>query len=56
MGFILQSILGGAADHFAVVEVENWVSKFTVLSKDVGLPVYKMGSFRCADFKVIFNL
>lgn len=56
VGFILQSTFGGAASHFAVVEVENWVFKFNVSSKNVGLLIYKMGFFQSDDFKVVFNL
>ena len=41
VGLILQSILGGVASEFAVVEIQDWMFKFTVFSRDVGLMVYK---------------
>ena len=33
VGLILQSVLGGFATGFAVVEVKDWIFKFTVSSK-----------------------
>ena len=33
VGLILQSVLGGFATDFAVVEVKDWIFKFTVSSK-----------------------
>nr|TKW34816.1 hypothetical protein SEVIR_2G330700v2 [Setaria viridis] len=57
MGFLLQSVLGGSAPLFAAEEIDDWVFKFSVSSKEVGLLVYKLDFFfQCADFKVIFNL
>ena len=43
-GFILQSILGGVASEFAVVEIKDWIFKFTVFSPEVGLLIYKLGT------------
>lgn len=40
VGDILQSILGGQASCFAVVEVEENIFKFSIFSKSVGLFIY----------------
>jgi hypothetical protein len=56
VGFILQSILGGSADLFSVVELEQQLFKFTVLDRQVGLRVYALKSFACATFKVFFHI
>lgn len=40
VGSLLQSILGGCASSFAVVELEDRIYKFSVSSKSVGLFVY----------------
>jgi hypothetical protein len=56
VGFILQSILGGSADLFSVVELEQQLFKFTVLDRKVGLRVYASKSFACDSFKVFFHL
>lgn len=53
---ILQSILGGSSDSFAVVEVEEGIFKFSVISKHVGLFVYNLKFFECAIFKIFFHL
>lgn len=52
----MQLILGGTAISFAVVEIEENIFKFTVISKFVGLFVYKLNSFECSAFKVFFHL
>ena len=44
VGLILQSVLGGFATDFAVVEVKDWIFKFTVFSPEVGLLIYKLGT------------
>lgn len=56
VGFLLQSVLGGSASLFSVVQVDNWVFKFRVSSKEGGLLVYQLGFFQCVDFNVTFNL
>ncbi|CAN6238721.1 unnamed protein product [Urochloa humidicola] len=56
VGFLLQSVIGGIAKDFAVVEVENWIFKFSVSCKEVGLMIYKLGFFNCESFKIVFNL
>jgi len=56
VGLILQSILGGVASEFAVVEIQDWKFKFTVFSRDVGLLVYKLGIVSNPVFKLAFNL
>jgi hypothetical protein len=56
VSFILQSVLGGSADLFSVVELEQQLFKFTILDQQVGLRVYALKSFSCATFKVFFHL
>jgi hypothetical protein len=56
VGLILQSVLGGSADLYSVVELEQQLFKFTVLDRQVGLRVYGLKSFDCATFKVFFHL
>ena len=56
VALILQSILGGVASEFAVVEIQDWMFKFTVFSRDVGLLVYKLGVTSNPTFKLAFNL
>lgn len=56
VGSILQSILGGSADDFAVVEIEDAIYKFSVVSKSVGLFIYRLNYYACHLFKVFFHL
>jgi hypothetical protein len=56
VGLILQSILGGSADLFSVVELEQQLFKFSILDRQVGLRVYALKSFACDTFKVLFHL
>ena len=53
---LLQSVIGGTAKHFAVVELDHWVFKFSVKSRQVGLMIYGLKSFASPDFKILFNL
>lgn len=56
VGFLLQSALGGSSDLFQVSELEDWIFKFCVSSKEVELLVYQLGIFQCDIFKVVFHL
>nr|TKW29198.1 hypothetical protein SEVIR_3G380300v2 [Setaria viridis] len=56
VGFLLQSIIGGFASHFVPLEVHDWIFKFKVSSKKVGLLIYQLGFFQSKDFKVVSNL
>lgn len=56
VGHILQSILRGVASDFAVVEVKDWIFRFTMFSHEVGLLIYCLGTISDASFKVSFNL
>ena len=56
VGLILQSVLGGVASEFAVVEIQDWMFKFTVFSREVGLLVYKLDVISNPSFKLTFNL
>jgi hypothetical protein len=49
VGRILQSVLGGSADLFSVVELEQQLFKFSVLNRLVGLHVYALKSFAYED-------
>lgn len=56
VGLILSSILGGSANLFSVVELEQQLFKFSVLNRNVGLLVYDLKSFGCDSFKLFFHL
>ena len=47
---ILESILGGSATVFSMVEIDQWVFKFCVASSKVGFMIYALKSFACEDF------
>lgn len=53
---ILQAVIGGVADSFAVLRLADRVFRFSVHSKDVGFHIYKLRSFECSSFKMFFNL
>lgn len=54
VGFLLQSALGGYAAHFCPLEVQDWIYKFRVSSKSVGLFIYQKSFFQSAGFHVVF--
>jgi hypothetical protein len=56
VGRVLQSVLGGSADLFSVVELEQQLFQFSVLNHSVGLHVYALKSFACESFKPFFHL
>lgn len=56
VSLILQSILGGVASDFAVVEVKDWIFKFSVFSREVGILIYNLKVVSDASFKVAFHL
>jgi hypothetical protein len=56
VGAILQSVIGGSADLFSVVELEQQLFKFSVINRVVGLHVYGLKSFSCDSFKLFFQL
>ena len=53
---ILESILGSHGSLSSVIEVDQWVFKFSVASFKVGFMIYALTSFACKDFKIIFHL
>lgn len=55
VSFILQSVFGGSAEAFAVVELEDWIFKFSVSSKEVGLWIYKT-LLDPSNFNFVVNL
>jgi hypothetical protein len=56
VGLILQSVLGGNADLFSVVELESQLFKFSIFNRQFGLHVYALRSFVCDPFKLFFHL
>ena len=56
VGLILQSVLGGFAPDFAMVGIKDWVFKFIVFFREVGLMIYNLGIISDASFKVAFFL
>lgn len=56
MGKILQATIGGDADLFCVLCLNDRVFKFSVSSQDIGFHIYKLKSFECATYKILFNL
>ncbi|CAL4984567.1 unnamed protein product [Urochloa decumbens] len=56
VGKILSSTIG-APDHLLdVSETGEWIFKFKVASRDVGLMIYDLRSHSCASFKLVFYL
>jgi hypothetical protein len=53
---LLQSVLGGHAVDFRVMQLGDRVFRFSVSSKQVGLHIYNLRSFENQDFKVFFHL
>ncbi|CAO2187168.1 unnamed protein product [Urochloa humidicola] len=56
VGLLLQLVLGGEGTRFAVVQVEDFIFKFAVANKAVGLAIYNLAFFACPQFKVFFHL
>jgi hypothetical protein len=56
VGLILQSVLGGNAELFSIVELKSQLFKFSVFNRQVGLHVYALKSFVCDSFKLFFHL
>lgn len=55
VGFLLQADIGGFAASFEVVQLSDRVFRFSVCSKKVGLIIYNLRSFECAEFKLFFH-
>ncbi|CAO2176397.1 unnamed protein product [Urochloa humidicola] len=56
VGLILQSTLGGIASDFNVLHLPEWMFRFSVDSKLVGLMVHRSKSFSCPSFSIHFAL
>lgn len=56
VGVLLQSVLGGSAQAFHVVQLGDRVFRFSVSSKPVGFHILQLNSFQCAEFRVLFHL
>lgn len=52
----LSSVLGGPASSFHASQFEDRIFFFLVSNKRVGLEIYKIKSFSCAEFEVFFHL
>lgn len=52
----LSAILGGPAESFNVCLVEERIFLFSVSCKEVGFEIYKLRTFKCADFELFFHL
>lgn len=55
VALMLQSFLGGNKSFFAVSRLGYRVFRFSVISKQVGLYIYNLKSFRVPGFKVNFH-
>jgi hypothetical protein len=56
VGLILQATLGGTADDFRPEQLSDHVSRFVVASKNVGFHIYKLRSFVCEQYHILFLL
>lgn len=56
VSLILQSCLGGVASDFRVLHLSDYMFRFSVSSKSVGLMVYKLKFFKCELFAIFFSL
>lgn len=56
VGLILQSCLGGIDVDYHVFHLSNWMYRFLVASKDVGLLIYRLKSYACKCFEIFFSL
>lgn len=56
VGLILQSCIGGVAKDFRVIHLSGWMYHFTISCKEVGFLIYKLKSFICKNFAVLFFL
>jgi hypothetical protein len=59
VGRILVSIIEGHSHSLQVTEVRrvaDWISKFKVFSRNVGLLIYNLKFSSCSSFRVVFNL
>ena len=56
VGLILQACLGGIAKDFRVYHLSGWMFRFSVSCKNVGLMIYKLKSYSCKTFVVLFHL
>ncbi|RLN09701.1 hypothetical protein C2845_PM11G02880 [Panicum miliaceum] len=53
---ILSSVIGGNSAFLRVTEISDWIFKFKVFSRDVGLLIYDLKVDSCSDFKLAFHL
>ena len=56
VALILQACLVGVAKDFNVCYLSDWMFKFTVSCKKVGLMVYKLNNFSCKSYSLFFAL
>jgi hypothetical protein len=53
---VLESIIGGHAPSFRVLQLADRVFRFSLHSQEVGFHIYKLCSFECLEFKIFFHL
>lgn len=53
---ILASAIGGNDSLLCVPDISDWIFKFKVSSRDVGLLIYDLKVHSCLDFKLAFHL
>jgi hypothetical protein len=56
VGFLLQSLIGGATDLFRVSRLLDRVFRFSLSCKNVGFAVYRLRSYVCPSFKAYLHL
>lgn len=56
VGNILQATIGGLAANFRPVQLADRVFGFSVTAKVVGIHIYNLRSYDCAQYKLFFHL
>ena len=53
---LLQSVLGGSAAAFRVIQLDDRVFCFSVANQQVGFHIHRLRAFECQVFKIFFHL
>lgn len=56
VSLILRLVLGGVARDFCVVHQAEWMFRFSVVSKSVGLMIHRLEKVICKSFAIFFTL
>ncbi|CAO2189292.1 unnamed protein product [Urochloa humidicola] len=56
MGLILQSVFGGIDVDYKVMHLAGLMFRFSVISKNVGLMIYRLNKYLCKHFAIFFAL